>query len=481
MHDRVQRVHEQIDRDRLRRHSNRVLHGHPSPMLWDEPDVPVDEILKWRRHPRSGPRKDLLLYVGVPFCLPTAPDRCGFCLFPSEVYKGPEQLVTYLRYLRAEGGLYRGWFDDDEVRAVYVGGGTANLFAPGQYQELLDVVRAVCPLAPDVEVTVEGVAQLFTATKLERMREAGVTRVSLGVQQLDPELLALSGRKQSVAHVLRMIDRCQELGLACNVDLIYGWPRQTVDQMLQDLDTMARLRVPHLTHYELNVAGRTDFARRRRDELPSVEQNLEMYRVAWQFLHASGYRQVTSCDWERVEAGSAGAHGYETRSRAVFRREPDGRISGHDVWGWGFAGLTACYGYPRDPGWVFTNAPRVDDYYRQLDAGRFPAVRGFRYSEPDLRVYTLFRMLQELTVDRRLYAELFGVDPVEEHAPVWEALAERDWVVVEDDRLTVIGDGGFYTPLIQGLVAAERLEAMRRSRRAGQSASGAAVAAEVVS
>jgi oxygen-independent coproporphyrinogen-3 oxidase len=206
-----------------------------------------------------------------------------------------------------------------------------------------------------------------------------------------------------------------------------------------------------------------------------------MYRVACQFLRGNGYRKVTSCDWERVEAGVAGAHGYETRSRAVFRRDQDGGIAGHDVWGWGFAGLTACYGYPRDPGWVFTNAPRVDDYYRQLDAGRFPAVRGFRYTEPDLRVYTLFRMLQELTVDRDLYAQLFGIDPVEEHAPVWEALADRGWVVVEDDRVSVVGDGGFYTPLIQGLVAAERLEAMRRSRRVGSSASVTAVAAEVVS
>jgi oxygen-independent coproporphyrinogen-3 oxidase len=91
---------------------------------------PGGRDLKWRRHPSSGPRKDLLLYVGIPFCLPTAPDPCGFCLFPSEVYKGPEQLATYLRYLRAEGELYRGWFDDDEVQAVYFDGGTANLFAP---------------------------------------------------------------------------------------------------------------------------------------------------------------------------------------------------------------------------------------------------------------------------------------------------------------------------------------------------------------
>jgi hypothetical protein len=65
---------------------------------------------------------------------------------------------------------------------------------------------------------------------------------------------------------------------------------------------------------------------------------------------------------------------------AMTRSRPpqDGRISGHDVWGWGFAGLTACYGYPQDPGWVFTNAPRIDDYYRQLDAGRFRRVRGGR-------------------------------------------------------------------------------------------------------
>ena len=194
---------------------------------------------------------------------------------------------------------------------------------------------------------------------------------------------------------------------------------------------MVRLRVPHLTHYELNVAGRTDFARHRRDELPSVDQNLEMYREPLSFLHANGYRQVTSCDWERVEAGASGAHGYETLSRAVFRRDPDGRISGYDVWGWGFAGLTAWYGYPRIPAGSSRTPRAIDDYYRQLDEGRFPVVRGFRYSEPDLRVYTLFQMLQELSVDRSLYAQLFGIDPLDEHAPVWEALVERGWIVVE--------------------------------------------------
>jgi oxygen-independent coproporphyrinogen-3 oxidase len=76
-----------------------------------------------------------------------------------------------------------------------------------------------------------------------------------------------------------MLEYCQALGLGSNVDLIYGWPGQTIGHMLRDLELVAEYRVPHLTHYELNVAGRTDFARRSR-ELPSMKQNLEMYRTA---------------------------------------------------------------------------------------------------------------------------------------------------------------------------------------------------------
>jgi oxygen-independent coproporphyrinogen III oxidase len=283
-------------------------------------------------------------------------------------------------------------------------------------------VRRVLPrAAPGLEVTIEGVAHLFTQPKLEAMREAGVTRASLGVQQLDPRLLEASGRKQDAAHVLRMIESCHALGLGTNVDLIFGWPGQSIDAMQRDLETLVRHRVAHITHYELNLAGRTDFARRRAG-LPSVQENLDMYRAAKQFLQTAGYRQVTPYDWERIDAGERGTNRYETLGRTSFKRDGDGGITGYDGFGWGFAGISPWFGSPAEPGWIYVNERRVDDYYRALDAGRFPVERGYRYTREDIRMFTLFQMLQGFSVDRVLYRDLFGLDPVDEHPAIWPAL-----------------------------------------------------------
>src|SRR2546429_2700418 len=91
MDDRLQRVREQIDREVSRRHANRVLHGHPSPLFWLDQDIPVETVMEHRRTTRLVFPTRLSLYVATPYCLPTTPDRCGFCLFPSEIYRNQEQ------------------------------------------------------------------------------------------------------------------------------------------------------------------------------------------------------------------------------------------------------------------------------------------------------------------------------------------------------------------------------------------------------
>ena len=454
-----------VDKHRRRRQSNKVLHGHPSPVHWVEQSVPMDALLLARERTNREIPKRVNLYVGTPYCLPTDPDRCGFCLFPTEIYTGQQQLEEYLTHLEREGDLFRDHFAGAELASIYFGGGTSNLYKPHQYPRLMEIVGGVFDIPPDIEITLEGIPQTFSHDKLLAMKQCGMNRISMGVQQLDEELIKASGRRQRADQVFRTLESCKQLDLPISIDLIFGWPNQTVEQMVRDLEAVAATGVAHITHYELNLAGRTDFARNRRGELPSIEGNLEMYRVGKSVLEACGYRQVTPYDFERRDAAVPSGYLYEELFRKPFASSATGPI-GFDAWGWGYAGISFFFGTPRSPGWAFMNQVRVDEYFRCLRERRYPVMRGFHYTPQDLRLHLLFQEMQGLAVDRIAYRDLLDRDVVDEHAVVWRALEETGWVTVSDDALRVQDDGVFYLPLIQNMLAHDRLEEMRRCRSA---------------
>ena len=146
-----------IEAHRYRRHSNRVLHGHPSPLFWRNRDLSVPAIMAARAEALRDAPGRLNLYVATPYCLPTTPDRCGFCLFPSEVYQGRPQLDRYLGCLEREGEMYRPFVARTPLTSVYFGGGTSNLYRADQYARLLQLVRNLFPhLGGDTEVTCIG-------------------------------------------------------------------------------------------------------------------------------------------------------------------------------------------------------------------------------------------------------------------------------------------------------------------------------------
>lgn len=453
-----------IETHRRRRHSNRVLHGHPSPTFWQRGAVPVNEIMAAREESLREVPKSLNLYIATPYCLPTNPERCGFCLFPSEVYQGRGQLDTYLGYLEREAAMYRPFLAGTPLTSAYFGGGTSNLYRADQYARLLGLVRSLFPTPADAEITLEGIPQLFTYEKLDAMRSAGVNRISIGVQQLDDDLIALSGRKQKAKHVFQTIEWCQQLGLRVSVDLIFGWPRQTVAAMLRDLDAVTRAGVDHITHYELNVGGPTDFARNRAAELPALDETRDMYRTGRDFLTARGYRQATTYDWENTASRSPELR-YEDQWRERFTVNAHGSLTGSQTWGWGFAGISHFFGDRENRGWTYMNHTDVGQYFRALDAGEFPVERSFRYTdEKDFSLTVLFQMLISLAVDRAAYRGATGSDVVEDFGDVWDVLSEYGWVRVNPDWIDLLGDGVFYTPLIQSLLARERVNELRKNK-----------------
>src|SRR5436309_5978336 len=163
--------------------------------------------------------------------------------------------------------------------------------------------------------------------------------------------------------------------------------------MVRDLDAVVGAGVDHLTLYVLNFGGRTGFALNRSHELHSVEQTLDMYRTARDFLAEKGYRHATTYDWER-SGSRAPQLLYEEEWRRRFAAGPEGMVTSSQTWGWGFAGISHFFGGRHDRGWTYMNHTRVADYFKALDAGSFPVERGFRYAnEVDFRLTVLFQML----------------------------------------------------------------------------------------
>ena len=438
-----------------KRQVNKIQHAFPSPRFWSETDVPVSDILDDRQKLHQiGRGSPVNLYLGVPYCIQTDPGKCGYCLFPVEAFTGNVDLEIYFGYLKREAARYKDTLQDIPLGAVFFGGGTSNLYKEDKYPQLMELVRELFPNIPEyVDITLEGIPQLFTREKIKAIKESGMNRISMGVQQINEQLNSLSGRKQKTRHVIQTLEWAREFGLPANIDLIFGWPQQTVANMVEDLETAISWGVYDITHYELNVGGPTDFALNRYHELPSTLSNLEMYRVSRDLLKSHGFEQITAYNWRKQ--GDPNSRNYE---EGVTRR-----LDTMDTLGLGYAAITFFYDIALEDGrsWSFINQRNLKEYKALVDAGQFPAERGFRHSREDFMISLIWRNLFGLELNRLQFREAFNVDVYDLFEGVWDALEEYGFVEITPEKINLVGDGPFYTPLIQTLLAEKRYSQLR--------------------
>ena len=448
-------VNNYLDSHLGERQVNKIQHVFPSPRFWNETSVPLDEIAEDRIRLREAHgTSPVFLYVGVPYCIQTDPGKCGYCLFPVEEFQGNAALETYYGYVEREAEMYREQMRGSVLAGAYFGGGTSNLYKGPVYHRLMDMVRRLFPeISEQADLTLEGIPQLFSREKMQAISDSGMNRISMGVQQVNERLNSFSGRKQTTKHVIQSLEWARELGLSANVDLIFGWPQQTVDTMLEDLETLVSWDVYDITHYELNVGGPTDFALNRFHELPSTLANLEMYRAGRDFLLDRGYQQLSTYNFRRP--GDPAAHD--------FREGYTTRFDHLDTLGLGYAAITF-FGNPAlasGRSWSFINQRNLAQYKAAVDNGRFPVERGYRHTAEDWLMMLLFRSLISTEIDRTQYEAAFGLDVYDKFATVWDALAERGYARITPERITLTGDGPFYAPMFSALIAEERYRELR--------------------
>ena len=199
----------------------------------------------------------LSLYIHLPWCL----KKCPYCDFNSHEAKGefPEQ--RYLDALRAdlESSLPLIW--GRSVHSVFIGGGTPSLFSPDAIDRLLSDVRALLRLEADTEITLEANPGTFEKDRFKAFREAGVTRLSVGVQSFDDRFLKALGRVHSADQARAALDEAARHFETFNIDLMYALPGQTLAELDRDLDIALGFNPPHLSVYHLTLEPNTYFAK----------------------------------------------------------------------------------------------------------------------------------------------------------------------------------------------------------------------------
>ena len=348
-------------------------------------------------HP--GPGGPFGVYVHVPFCI----TRCGYCDFntytPAEL--GGVNPDAWLQSLRTELELAAARLDAPTVNTVFVGGGTPSLLGGERVAMLLDMVREHFQLAPDAEITTEANPESAWPDFFEAIRAAGFTRVSLGMQSVAPHVLGVLDRIHTPNRSAAAAREALAAGFEhVNLDLIYGTPGESDDDLLRSVDTAVETGVDHVSAYSLLVEEGTALARRvRSGELAAPDDDVlaHRYELVDERLSAAGFSWYEVSNWSRP--------GGECRHNL-------GYWDGGQWWGAG-PGAHGCVGATR---WWNVKHPNS---YAEILAGAALPVAGFEelgadaLHTEDVLLKTRLRQglpLARLGADERERAETLTAD-----------------------------------------------------------------------
>ncbi|MFP8778782.1 radical SAM family heme chaperone HemW [Hydrogenophaga sp. RWCD_12] len=248
----------------------------------------------------------LSLYIHLPWCL----KKCPYCDFNSHEWSAtsapgqalPEQ--AYLDALRADLQAALPLIWGRPVHTVFIGGGTPSLFSPEAIDRLLGDVRALVRLDADAEITLEANPGTFEKDRFKAFRQAGVTRLSIGVQSFHDAHLKALGRVHDRAQALAAVEEAAGAFDTFNLDIMYALPGQTLAQCEDDIRTALGFNPPHISIYHLTIEPNTVFAKFP----PVVPEDDEAYAMLDRITELTGQAGL-----ERYEVSAYARRGHRSR------------------------------------------------------------------------------------------------------------------------------------------------------------------------
>jgi oxygen-independent coproporphyrinogen-3 oxidase len=374
-----------------------------------------------------NPETPLGLYLHIPFCR----KRCHFCYFRVYTDKNASAINGYLKAAAKELELYRQqpFIGDRKLDFIYFGGGTPSYLSVDQLTKLTDDLKETLPWDDAREVTFECEPGTLTPQKLKAIREIGVTRLSLGIENFDDHILEINGRAHRSRESERSFGYARELGFPqINIDLIAGMVEETEDNWKRCIEKTLELSPDSVTAYQMEVPYNTTIYKEMREEgkliapVADWETKRRWVNDAFSALEAEGYT-----------VGSAyTAVKDKSKTNFVYR---DQLWAGADLLALGVAS------FGHIGGTHYQNKHDFEPYVNDLLDGNLPVYRGLTPSNDERLIREFILQLKLGRVSCQYFNEKFDTDVLKRFAEPLEQIKNWGFLKVDGDQILLSRDG----------------------------------------
>lgn len=393
------------------------------------PEIGPETYRRWLG--AIGEGSPLSLYLHVPFC-----ERlCRYCGCHTKITRRYDPISAYVEALLAEIGLVGAAIGGrPQLRHLHWGGGTPTILSPADFRRLAAAIGERFERASGAEHAIEIDPRTLEPEMVDALAEAGVTRASLGVQDVNPEIQVAIDREQPVAVTALAVERLRAAGIArINLDLMYGLPGQTEAHVVETIDQMAALAPDRLALFGYAHVPWMKTHQRLIDEaaLPDLSERLRQIAAAAERLARHGYVAVGLDHYARPDDPLAQAQG-EARLRRNFQGYTDDAAPA--LIGLGASAIGSLAG-----GYV-QNAPPINVYEERVAAGELATARGLALSDEDrLRRDIIEQLMCTLAVDLDQVAAAHGRTEAgfEPELQSLASFAAAGLIAIDDRRIAV--------------------------------------------
>jgi len=372
------------------------------------------------------PNTPLGLYLHIPFCR----KRCKFCYFRVYTDKNASEIETYLDALQKEIHLYAGreGFGGRQFEFVYFGGGTPSYLSNEQLLRLVDGINQKWTWNAAKEVTFECEPGTLKQSKLQTIKQIGVTRLSLGVEHFDDEILSSNGRAHKSPEIERAYNWAREVGFAqINIDLIAGMLGETEDKWKYAVEKAIALDADSCTIYQMEVPFNSKIAKDAlehggQSEIASWETKRRWVDYAFKQFEAAGY--VVSSGYTLVKPSR--------HAGFVYR---DSLWHGADLVGTGVASFGHFQGVH------YQNVDTWEQYISKLDAGQLPLNRALPITDHQRLIREMILQLKTGKIDAGYFRSKFGEEILAVFKDAYAELVAEGYMTIDGDHVTVTRQG----------------------------------------